>query len=61
MKKGKIRSAIQLMRWHLGHTIPAIVRHPSVYPEMPRKSAARRLLENLYIYMRDGQPCAAYN
>lgn len=57
----KIMKSIRLMRWHIGHTIPAIVRHPTVYPEMQRKSAGRRLLENLYIYMRDGEPCAAYN
>lgn len=38
-----------------------IVRHPSAYPEFPRKSAARRLAENLWIYLRDGAPCAAYD
>ena len=50
-----------MLRWHLGHTIPMIVRHPSAYPGLPRKSAARRLLENLWIYLRDGAPCAAYD
>ena len=57
----KIMNSIRLMRWHLEYTIPRIMRNPTVYPEIPRKSAVRRLLENLYIYMRDGEPCVAYN
>ena len=38
-----------------------IMRHTSTYPEFPRKSLLRRYLENLYIYLRDGSPCAAYD
>ena len=56
-----LRQKIRFLRWHLRHTIPMIVRHPSTYPECPRKSALRRFLENLYIYLRDGSPCAAYD
>lgn len=51
----------RMMRWHLGHTIPMIMRHSSTYPEFPRKSAFHRFLDNLYIYIRDGAPCAEYD
>ena len=56
-----MRQKIRFARWHLGHTIPMIVRHSSTYPELPRKSAFRRFAENLYIYLRHGYPCAAYD
>ncbi len=56
-----LHNYIRFLRWHLGHTLPMIVRHPSTYPELPRKSALRRYFENLYIYIRDGEPCAAYD
>ncbi len=52
---------IRKMRWHLAHTIPMIVRHASVYPDRPRKTALRRYLENLYLYIRDGSPCVSYD
>ena len=55
------RYQIRFLRWYLGHTIPMIMCSPSLYPELPRKSAVRRLFENIYIYFRDGAPCAGYN
>ena len=58
---GRLRTSLRFLRWHLGHTIPMIVRHASTYPELPRKSKFRRLIENLYIYFRNGAPCAAYD
>ena len=58
---GRLRSSLRFLRWHLGHTIPMILRHASTYPELPRKSKFRRLVENLCIYLRDGAPCAAYD
>ena len=57
----RLRSRLRFLRWHLGHTIPMIVSHSSTYPELPRKPKFRRLVENLYIYLRDGAPCAAYD
>ncbi len=56
-----IRNSIRMLRWHLGHTIPMIMRHSSTYPEKLRKSTIRRYWENLYIYLRDGAPCVAYD
>ena len=56
-----ILNRARMARWHLGRTIPSILRHPPVYPESPRKPALRRLLDNLYIYLRDGSPCVAYD
>ena len=58
---GRLMYSLRFLRWHLGHTIPMIVRHASTYPELPRKPRLRRLIENLYIYCRDGAPCAAYD
>ena len=57
----RLGSSLRFLRWHLGHTIPTILRHTSTYPELPRKSKLRRLADNLRIYMRDGAPCAAYD
>ena len=50
------RYHIRFLRWHLAHTIPMIIRHKSTYPELPRKTAARRFFDNMYIYLRDGAP-----
>lgn len=55
------RYHIRFLRWHLAHTIPMIIRHKSTYPELPRKTAARRFFDNMYIYLRDGAPCAGYD
>ena len=61
MKARGFLNAIRMLRWHLGRTIPSILRHPSVYPGEPRKTALRRLADNLRIYLRDGAPCVAYD
>lgn len=55
------RYHVRFLRWHLGHTIPMIMRHASTYPELPRKTALRRWLDNMYLYIRDGSPCAGYD
>jgi len=55
------RFFVRFLRWHMGHTLPMIMHHSSTYPELPRKSAFRRYLDNIYIYIRDGAPCAAYD
>lgn len=52
---------VHSLRWHLGHTLPMIIRHSSTYPELPRKSAFRRYLDNLYLYVRNGSPCPSYD
>ena len=55
------RFFVRFLRWHMGHTLPMIIHHSSTYPEFPRKSAFHRYLDNLYIYIRDGAPCPAYD
>ena len=57
----RCRYSFRFLKWHLAHTIPMTMRHTSTYPELPRKSALHRFLDNLYIYFRDGAPCAAYD
>ena len=47
--------------WGLVHTIPKIVRQPSLWPDRPRKSAFRRYVENAYFrFVRHGI-CLGYN
>lgn len=58
---GSFLFSARMLRWHLLHTLPMIIHHSSTYPELPRKSALRRYLDNLYIYVRDGAPCPSYD
>ena len=55
------RFHVHFLRWHFGHTIPMIMHHASLYPELPRKSFLRRFLDNVYLYIRDGSPCVLYD
>ena len=57
----RILHSLRMLRWNLGHTIPMVLRHPSLFPDRPRKSLPRRLLDNLFIYLRDGAPCPDYD
>ena len=47
--------------WGLVHSIPKIVRQPSLWPDRPRKSAIRRYLDNAYFRIFRHGICLGYN
>lgn len=47
--------------WGLAHSIPKIVRQPSLWPDKPRKSILRRYAENVYFRLARHGICLGYN
>lgn len=57
----RILHNIGSMGWALVHSIPKVVRQPSLWPDKPRKSALRRYLEGCYFRFVHNGMCLGYN